>query len=170
MEDLPPVIDTALKDPLELALAGFAPPVAIVIRRISRVHGRNLPFTLPLSVRLPPDEGASVDVFPGSRRRPAMRFLVRPGRDAVLVRNLCRIRWVVKAIRQADCDPDRAAPARTCAASESRRRRASGTGTDFGKCLSTHTRVITSEAFWPPKPKLLEMAVRSGISREVLGT
>ena len=29
---------------------------------------------------------------------------------------------------------------------------------------------MTSEAFWPPKPKLLEMAVLSGISREVLGT
>ena len=32
------------------------------------------------------------------------------------------------------------------------------------------TRVITSEAFWPPKPKLLEIAVSSGISRDVLGT
>ncbi len=31
-------------------------------------------------------------------------------------------------------------------------------------------RVITSEAFWPPKPKLLEMAVWTGISRAVLGT
>ncbi len=31
-------------------------------------------------------------------------------------------------------------------------------------------RVITSEAFWPPKPKLLEMAVRTGISLAVLGT
>ncbi len=31
-------------------------------------------------------------------------------------------------------------------------------------------RDITSEAFCPPKPKLLEMAVRTGISRAVLGT
>ena len=36
--------------------------------------------------------------------------------------------------------------------------------------LPTQTRVMTSEAFWPPKPKLLEMAVSSGISRDVLGT
>ena len=32
------------------------------------------------------------------------------------------------------------------------------------------TRVMTSDAFWPPKPKLLEIAVRTGISRAVLGT
>ena len=36
--------------------------------------------------------------------------------------------------------------------------------------LRNHTRVITSDAFWPPKPKLLEIAVPSGISRDVLGT
>ncbi len=35
---------------------------------------------------------------------------------------------------------------------------------------AVHTLVITSDAFWPPKPKLLEMAVCSGISRAVLGT
>jgi hypothetical protein len=29
---------------------------------------------------------------------------------------------------------------------------------------------MTNEAFWPPKPKLLEIAVRNGISRAVLGT
>ncbi len=35
---------------------------------------------------------------------------------------------------------------------------------------SCQTRVMTSEAFCPPKPKLLEMAVASGSSREVFGT
>ena len=30
--------------------------------------------------------------------------------------------------------------------------------------------VMTREAFWPPKPKLFESAVRIGISREVFGT
>ena len=29
---------------------------------------------------------------------------------------------------------------------------------------------ITRAAFWPPKPKLVETAVRTGISRAVLGT
>lgn len=29
---------------------------------------------------------------------------------------------------------------------------------------------ITSAAFWPPKPKLVETAMRAGISRAVLGT
>jgi len=29
---------------------------------------------------------------------------------------------------------------------------------------------ITSAAFWPPKPKLVETATRAGISRAVLGT
>ena len=90
-------------------------------------------------------------------------MIPRPRLDAKrgpLARNLCRTRWVVKAIRRADRDPDRTAPGgRTPASSESRRRRGSGTGAEFGKCLSTHTRVITSDAFWPPKPKLLETAV-----------
>ena len=29
---------------------------------------------------------------------------------------------------------------------------------------------ITKAAFWPPKPKLVEMAVRTGTSRALLGT
>ena len=36
--------------------------------------------------------------------------------------------------------------------------------------LSTQTRAMMSDAFWPPNPKLLEIAVRRGISRAVLGT
>ena len=32
------------------------------------------------------------------------------------------------------------------------------------------TRDITREAFWPPKPKLLEIALFRGISLAVLGT
>src|SRR5271165_2803924 len=33
-----------------------------------------------------------------------------------------------------------------------------------------HTRDITSVAFWPPKPKLLDIALCRGISLAVLGT
>ena len=61
-----------------------------------------------------------------------------------------------------------------CVESSTRRRRRSIRKSelpDSKPAPSTiQNRVRTSEAFWPPNPKLLEMAVLTGISRAVLGT
>ena len=56
------------------------------------------------------------------------------------------------------------------AASPQQRRRVELVSRANGVEKCDQTLVITSDAFCPPKPKLLEMAVSTGISRDVLGT